>query len=69
MKKFLHGREEKSIGNILDMMHKPPETSPYVKFMPPVVGTDQEIAALRAYLNGLVNPVPLILLTLRDLLL
>ena len=56
MTKFLQGRDEKSIGNILDMMHKPSETSPYVKFMPPVVGTDAELAALRAYLYSLVSP-------------
>jgi cytochrome bd ubiquinol oxidase subunit I len=54
IKGLLAGRDEKAIGNILDMLHKNQDDSPYKKFMPPLVGTDEEIAALREYLSKLV---------------
>jgi cytochrome bd-type quinol oxidase subunit 1 len=47
---LLKGRDEKAIGNILQMLHDPGETSPYRKFMPVLSGTPEEIDALRNYL-------------------
>lgn len=55
MRKLLHGRDGKAIGNILQMLHENAPDSPYRKFMPPLVGTPAEIEALRQYLDILVN--------------
>jgi cytochrome bd-type quinol oxidase subunit 1/mono/diheme cytochrome c family protein len=57
MDKFLKGRDIQSIRSILGMLHKYEETSPYRAFMPPLVGTEQEVEALAQYLNSLVNPI------------
>jgi len=56
MRKFLAGRDRESIGNILQMLHDPSDTSPYVQYMPPLVGTDYEIQSLNDYLYELVKP-------------
>jgi cytochrome bd-type quinol oxidase subunit 1 len=53
MKKFLAARDFKSIGSVLKMLHEGGETSPYKAYMPPLVGTDEEIAALQVYLSAL----------------
>lgn len=53
MTRLLEGRNEESIGNILKMLHEPSSGSPYQGFMPPLVGTPEEIAALRSYLYSL----------------
>jgi len=58
IKGLLGGRDEKAIGNILEMLHKDQADSPYSKFMPPLVGTDEEIADLRIYLASLVTTPP-----------
>ncbi len=50
MKHFLEGRDAKSIGNILKMLHENKADSPYHAYMPPLVGTPEEIANLQAYL-------------------
>jgi len=55
MTKLLQGRDDQAITNILEMLHNPKEGSPYVKFMPPLVGSSEEIAALHSYLSKLVN--------------
>jgi mono/diheme cytochrome c family protein len=55
MKGLLAGRNEKSIGNLLEILHEHKDDSPYRKFMPPLAGTPGEIAALQAYLNSAVN--------------
>ena len=55
LRRLLAGRDGKSIGNILDMLHEHKPESPYTRFMPPLVGTREEIAALREYLDVQVN--------------
>ena len=51
MKNLLKDRNEKAIGNILQMLHENKDDSPYRKYMPPLVGKDDEIKALAAYLK------------------
>ena len=51
MEAFLKPRDRQAIENILTMLHKSEEDSPYRAYMPPLVGTDAEIAALAAYLT------------------
>jgi mono/diheme cytochrome c family protein len=53
MRNFLADRDEKAIGNILTMLRKHDKESPYSNYMPPLVGSDEEIAALQAYLVSL----------------
>jgi mono/diheme cytochrome c family protein len=55
MRKLLAGRDAKSIGNILQTLHENKPDSPYRRFMPPLVGSDREIEALKLYLDSLVN--------------
>lgn len=52
---LLKGRDEKSIGNILQMLHEAKADSPYIKYMPPLTGSPEEIQALRTYLLKLVT--------------
>ena len=54
MRKLLHGRDRKSIANLVHMLHEVPATSPY-RFMPPLVGSNGEIEALVGYLDRLEN--------------
>jgi len=55
LRRLLEGRDGKSIGNVLTMLHEHKPESPYDKFMPPLVGTQVEIEALRQYLDRTVN--------------
>jgi mono/diheme cytochrome c family protein len=55
MRRLLNGRDGKAIGNILTILHEHRADSPYRRFMPPLVGTPQEIEALRIYLDSLAN--------------
>jgi mono/diheme cytochrome c family protein len=55
LRRLLNGRDGKSIGNVLQMLHDHKPDSPYIKYMPPLVGTPGEIEALRVYLDRLVN--------------
>jgi cytochrome bd-type quinol oxidase subunit 1 len=55
MTTLLRGRDEKAIGSLLEILHEHKGDSPYCKFMPPLAGTPEEIAALRVYLNSVVN--------------
>ena len=55
MRRLMNGRDRKAIGNMLTVLHETPASSPYRNFMPPLVGTKQEIDALGDYLNDLVN--------------
>jgi cytochrome bd ubiquinol oxidase subunit I len=55
MRRLMHGRDRKSIANIVGMLHEYGPTSPYRNFMPPLVGTPDEIDALAGYLDTLVN--------------
>jgi mono/diheme cytochrome c family protein len=56
MRKLMHGRDRKAIANLLTMLHEAPPTSPYRNFMPPLVGTNEEIEALIGYLDRMENP-------------
>ncbi len=56
--KLLAGRNKESIGSLLDILHKNLPDSPYRAYMPPLVGTKDEVAALRDYLATLVKPEP-----------
>lgn len=58
IKGLLKGRDEKSIGNFLEILRENKDDSPYKKFMPPLAGTAEEIAALKTYLGSLVNAQP-----------
>ncbi len=58
LRKLLAARDRDSVFNITKMLHDYSEDSPYKKYMPPLVGTDQEIAALTDYLAALVAPPP-----------
>jgi cytochrome d ubiquinol oxidase subunit I len=53
---LLHGRDRGAIVKLLAMLHDPPANSPYKNYMPPLVGTPDEIGALAGYLDRLVNP-------------
>jgi mono/diheme cytochrome c family protein len=51
MKRLLAGRNREAIGNVLKMLHE--SAPPYNRYMPPLVGTKEEIAALGDYLATL----------------
>jgi mono/diheme cytochrome c family protein len=53
---LLAGRDRANIGNFILMLHEDKADSPYHRFMPPMVGTQQEIDDLANYLNAQVNP-------------
>ena len=53
MKELLKGRDEKSIETIVATLHDYKEDSPYRRYMPPLVGKPDEIAALVKYLSTL----------------
>ena len=55
MKRLLAGRNRESIGNLLTMLHEYSTNSTYRAFMPPLVGTTNEIRALGDYLATLVG--------------
>jgi cytochrome bd-type quinol oxidase subunit 1 len=54
--KLLAGRDRANIGNFIAMLHDYKPDSPYRRFMPPMVGTAQDVADLTDYLNAQVNP-------------
>ncbi len=56
LRRLLAGRDREAVGNILSMLHQHQEDSPYRAYMPPLVGTEAEIAALADYLASLVAP-------------
>jgi len=58
MRRLLHGRDRRSIANIVNMLHERPATSPYKNFMPPLVGTPEEVDALVGYLDRMENGRP-----------
>lgn len=58
MRKLLGERDRQSIGNLLGVLHTYAEDSPYRAYMPPLVGTPDEIEALGDYLAALIaSPV------------
>ncbi|WCJ59917.1 cytochrome ubiquinol oxidase subunit I [Fontisphaera persica] len=54
MERLLAGRNRESIGNVLKILHENGE--PYRRYMPPLVGTAEEIKALGDYLAAMVAP-------------
>lgn len=55
IRRLLHERNDQAIRNILAMLHKQEEDSPYRAFMPPLVGTPDEMDALAAFLSRQVH--------------
>jgi len=53
---LLAGRDRANIQNFVSMLHDYKPDSPYRKFMPPMVGTKQDVIDLSDYLNAQVNP-------------
>ncbi len=58
MKRLLAGRDREAIQNLLAILHEHKPDSPYRAFMPPLVGTADEINALADYLASLDTPAP-----------
>jgi cytochrome bd-type quinol oxidase subunit 1/mono/diheme cytochrome c family protein len=56
LKELLAGRDRANIGSFITMLHEYKADSPYRKFMPPMVGTKQDIDDLTDFLNAQVNP-------------
>ena len=54
--KLLAGRDAANIANFITMLHEHKPDSPYYRFMPPMVGTRQDVQDLANYLNAQVNP-------------
>ncbi len=56
MRRLMHGRDRQVRSpTCVTMLHETPPTSPYRNFMPPLVGTKDEIDALIGYLDRLEN--------------
>jgi cytochrome bd-type quinol oxidase subunit 1 len=53
---LLAGRDRANIGSFITMLHEYKPDSPYRRFMPPMVGTQQDVDDLAGYLNAQVNP-------------
>ena len=53
MDRFLAERDEKAIGLFLEGIRYGAEENPYATYMPPFVGTDQELRELALYLATL----------------
>jgi cytochrome bd-type quinol oxidase subunit 1 len=56
LKDLLAGRDRANIGNFIVMLHEYKADSPYRRFMPPMVGTKQDVDDLTDFLNAQVNP-------------
>lgn len=56
LRKLLSGRDRANIGNFITMLHDYKPDMPYRRFMPPMVGTQQDVDDLAEYLNAQVNP-------------
>jgi len=54
--KLLAGRDRANIGSFVQMLHDYKADSPYRHYMPPMVGTKQDVDDLTNYLNAQVNP-------------
>jgi cytochrome bd-type quinol oxidase subunit 1 len=57
--KLLEGRDRANIAGFITMLHDYKPDSPYRRFMPPMVGTKQDIDDLADYFNAHVNPASL----------
>ena len=58
LKYLLSGRDRANITSFITMMHDYKPDSPYHRYMPPMVGTKQDIDDLADFLNAQVNPPP-----------
>jgi mono/diheme cytochrome c family protein len=56
LRQLLDGRDRANIRNFVVMLHQNKDDSPYKKFMPPMVGTEQDVNDLTDFLNAQVNP-------------
>jgi cytochrome bd ubiquinol oxidase subunit I len=56
LQQLLNGRDRSGINNFLVMLHEYKPDSPYRRFMPPLIGTRQDVDDLTDYLNAQVNP-------------
>ncbi len=56
LKDLLAGRDRANIASFITMLHEYKPDSPYRRFMPPMVGTKQDIDDLADFLNAQVNP-------------
>src|ERR1035437_9882987 len=56
LRTLLDGRDRAGINNFLVMLHEYKADSPYHRFMPPLVGTRQDVDDLTNFLNTQVNP-------------
>ncbi|MGO9318384.1 MAG: cytochrome ubiquinol oxidase subunit I [Terracidiphilus sp.] len=54
--KLLAGRDRANITSFITMLHEYKPDSPYRRYMPPMVGTKQDIDDLTDFLNAQVNP-------------
>ncbi len=54
--KLLSGRDRANIESFITMLHDYKPDSPYHHFMPPMVGTKQDVEDLAGFLNAQVNP-------------
>jgi hypothetical protein len=52
----LNGRDRANIKSFITMLHEYKPDSPYHRFMPPMVGTPQDVDDLTGYLDAHVNP-------------
>jgi hypothetical protein len=55
MRQLLSGRDRTNIGSFVTMLHDYKPDMPYRRFMPPMVGTQQDVNDLTEYLNAKVN--------------
>ena len=53
MNRLLQKRDLKAINQLLQVLHTPTPDSPYRRYMPPIVGTAQEVSNLASYLETL----------------
>jgi mono/diheme cytochrome c family protein len=56
LRQLLAGRDRANIGSFVTMLHDYKPDMPYRRFMPPMVGTRQDVNDLTDYLNFKVNP-------------
>jgi cytochrome bd-type quinol oxidase subunit 1 len=55
MRQLLSGRDRANIGSFVTMLHDYKPDMPYRRFMPPMVGTQQDVSDLTDFLNAKVN--------------
>jgi len=56
MRQLLSSRDRANIGSFVTMLHEYRPDMPYRRFMPPMVGTQQDVNDLTDFLNAKVNP-------------